>query len=184
MNVRTGLREADFEPANRNEPIRPRIAPERSPIAPPGTSERYNSGLTRVPPSVGNTACTENAVGVTVVGVSFGAAAQTPKPELAALAIELQRGGHVIVLRHGATHANQADLAPYASVPARIDLDAKNGPLAYGANRSMKMDFSEYDKIDDFALNEILWRAVKGADAPIPPAVRRAIAYRPVPATK
>ena len=46
--------------------------------------------------------------------LAFGgaAAAQTPKPELAALAVELQRGGHVIVMRHGATHANQADLAP------------------------------------------------------------------------
>jgi broad specificity phosphatase PhoE len=41
-----------------------------------------------------------------------GAWAQTPKPELATLAVELQRGGHVIVMRHGATHANQADLAP------------------------------------------------------------------------
>ena len=41
-----------------------------------------------------------------------GAWAQTAKPELAALAVELQRGGHVIVVRHGATHANQADLAP------------------------------------------------------------------------
>ena len=40
------------------------------------------------------------------------------------------------------------------------------------------MDFSEYDKIDDFELNEILWRAIKGKDAPLPPAVRRAIAYR------
>jgi broad specificity phosphatase PhoE len=40
------------------------------------------------------------------------AAAQTPKPEMAALAVELQRGGHVIVIRHGATHPNQADLAP------------------------------------------------------------------------
>jgi broad specificity phosphatase PhoE len=47
-----------------------------------------------------------------LLGVPFGAAAQAPKPELAALAIELQRGGHVIVVRHGATHANQADLAP------------------------------------------------------------------------
>jgi broad specificity phosphatase PhoE len=41
-----------------------------------------------------------------------GAWAQTPKPEFAALATELQRGGHVIVVRHGATHGNQADLAP------------------------------------------------------------------------
>jgi broad specificity phosphatase PhoE len=47
-----------------------------------------------------------------LIGAPVGAAAQTPKPELAALAVELQRGGHVIVLRHGATHANQADLAP------------------------------------------------------------------------
>jgi broad specificity phosphatase PhoE len=47
-----------------------------------------------------------------LIGVPFSAWAQTPKPELAALATELQRGGHVIVMRHGATHANQADLAP------------------------------------------------------------------------
>jgi len=70
------------------------------------------------------------------------------------------------------------DLASYAHVPARIDLDATNTKLAYGAERSNKMDFSEYDRIDDFELNEILWRAIKGKDAPIPPAVRRAIAYR------
>jgi broad specificity phosphatase PhoE len=37
--------------------------------------------------------------------------AQT-RPDFAQLAVELQRGGHVIVVRHGATHANQADLAP------------------------------------------------------------------------
>ena len=47
-----------------------------------------------------------------LLAFSSGAVAETPKPELAALAIELQRGGHVIVMRHGATHANQADLAP------------------------------------------------------------------------
>ena len=54
-----------------------------------------------------------------------------------------------------------------------------NTATAYGAERSSKMDFSEYDKIDDFELNEILWRSIKGADAPLPPAVRRAIADRP-----
>ncbi len=54
-----------------------------------------------------------------------------------------------------------------------------NSPLAYGAERSNAMDFSEYDRIDDFELNEILWRAIKGPDAPLPPAARRAIAYRP-----
>jgi phospholipase C len=74
----------------------------------------------------------------------------------------------------------EPDLTPYDHVPARIDLNTRNTTLAYGADRSAKMDFSEYDRIDDFELNEILWHAVKGSDAPVPPAVRRAIAYRPL----
>ena len=79
---------------------------------------------------------------------------------------------------------DKADLTPYKHVPARIDLNAKNTKLAYGAERSAKMDFSEYDKIDDFELNEILWRAIKGEDAPLPPAVRRAIAFRSLTADR
>jgi YVTN family beta-propeller protein len=74
---------------------------------------------------------------------------------------------------------DKADLTTYNVVPNKIDLNSKNTALAYGAERSAKMDFSEYDKIDDFELNEILWRAIKGVDAPLPPAVRRAIAFRP-----
>ncbi|MBI2827080.1 MAG: bifunctional YncE family protein/alkaline phosphatase family protein [Planctomycetia bacterium] len=78
--------------------------------------------------------------------------------------------------------SDRADTATYAHLPARIDLDAKNTALSYGAERSSKMDFSEYDRVDDFELNEILWYAVKGENAPLPPAVRRAIAYRNVAA--
>jgi hypothetical protein len=77
-----------------------------------------------------------------------------------------------------AAFSDQPDLTPYKHEPARIDLEAKNSKLAYGAERSSRMDFAEYDKIDDFELNEILWRSIKGPDAPLPPAVRRAIAYR------
>ena len=73
---------------------------------------------------------------------------------------------------------DKADTTGYTHEPARIDLNVKNTALAYGAERSSKMDFSEYDKIDDFELNEILWVAIKGKDTPMPPAVRRAIAYR------
>jgi YVTN family beta-propeller protein len=76
---------------------------------------------------------------------------------------------------------DKADLTPYGHEVARIDLDAKNTLAAYGAKRSARMDFSDYDRVDDFELNEILWRAIKGADAPLPPPVRRAIANRPVP---
>jgi hypothetical protein len=75
---------------------------------------------------------------------------------------------------------DKADLAPYKHVEAQIDLTTKNDRNAYGSDRSMKMDFSDYDLADDFELNEILWRAIKGKDAPLPPAVRRAIANRPV----
>lgn len=71
-----------------------------------------------------------------------------------------------------------ADLRPYTCEKPQIDLQAKNEATAYGADRSMNMDFSEYDRIDDFELNEILWRAVMGESAPLPPAVRRAIAFR------
>jgi YVTN family beta-propeller protein len=75
---------------------------------------------------------------------------------------------------------DKPDLAPYAHESARIDLNAVNPKNAYGAERSAKMDWSDYDLVDDFELNEILWRSVKGADAPLPPAVRRAIADRPL----
>jgi YVTN family beta-propeller protein len=72
------------------------------------------------------------------------------------------------------------DMTPYTHTPAEIDLNAKNDRTAYGAARSGKMDFSDYDRVDDFELNEILWHAVMGVDAPQPPAVRRAIPFRAV----
>lgn len=80
-----------------------------------------------------------------------------------------------------ASFTDKLDPTPYVHERARIDLEAVNPKTAYGAQRSAQMDWSEYDKINDFELNEILWRAIKGADAPLPPAVRRAIAYRPAP---
>jgi hypothetical protein len=75
---------------------------------------------------------------------------------------------------------DKPDLTPYTHESARIDLQATNPKTAYGAARSARMDFSDYDLVDDFELNEILWRAIKGDDAPLPPAVRRAVAYRPL----
>ena len=75
---------------------------------------------------------------------------------------------------------DQPDLAPFKHEAARIDLNAINDATANGAERSNQMDFSEYDRIDDFELNEILWRAIKGVNAPLPPAARRAIAFKPV----
>ncbi len=77
-----------------------------------------------------------------------------------------------------ASFTNKLDATPYKHTPAEIDLNAKNAKDAFGASRSNKMDFSDYDLADDFELNEILWYAVMGENAPQPPAVRRAIAFR------
>src|SRR5207248_2876212 len=79
-----------------------------------------------------------------------------------------------------ASFTDKPDLTSYVHEEARADLTAKNSKDAYGAERSARMDFSEYDRVDDHELNEILWRAIKGRDAPVPPPVRRAIASRPV----
>jgi YVTN family beta-propeller protein len=79
-----------------------------------------------------------------------------------------------------ASFTDKPDLKPYKAEGPRIDVKAMNGQTAYGAERSSKMDFSEYDRVDEFELNEILWRSIKGKDAPSPPAVRRAIADRPI----
>ncbi len=73
---------------------------------------------------------------------------------------------------------DQADLGAYTHEAAQVDLEEKNNELSYGSGRSNKMDFSEYDLVDDFALNEILWHAVMGKDAATPPVVRQAIAFR------
>ncbi len=70
--------------------------------------------------------------------------------------------------------AAQPDLTPYTARPAQVDLDARNTNVAWGARESQKMDFSEPDKADDIALNEIVWRSVRGADSPMPAPVRAA----------
>jgi broad specificity phosphatase PhoE len=78
---------------------------------------------------------------ITLLLVFGGSAtAQTPKPEYAVLAAELQRGGHVIVVRHGATHANQADLAPLQpdGPAAQRQLNDKGRDAAKGFGAALK----------------------------------------------
>ena len=69
----------------------------------------------------------------------------------------------------------KADLSGYTALPARIDLMTKNPDQGYGAAASARMDFSEYDRIDEDALNRILWHSIKGTDVPYPAPVRRAL---------
>jgi YVTN family beta-propeller protein len=66
------------------------------------------------------------------------------------------------------------DLAPFTHREARVALDEKNGPLAYGAAASAAMNLEEADLAPDLELNEILWKSVRGAASPMPPPVHAA----------
>lgn len=67
------------------------------------------------------------------------------------------------------------DLSTFTAMPAKIDLLSKNPAQGYGAVESARMDFREYDRVDEDALNRILWHSIKGEQAPYPAPVRRAL---------
>jgi len=68
-----------------------------------------------------------------------------------------------------AAFQSKPDLRPFTALPAEIPLDELNTADAYGARRSMQLTLEEADTADDSVYNEILWRAIKGRDAPLPP---------------
>jgi YVTN family beta-propeller protein len=70
-------------------------------------------------------------------------------------------------------------LTPFTRREARVPLDEMNAPNAPGAAASMAMNMEEADQAPDLELNEIIWKAVRGADAVMPPPVRAAF-IRPV----
>ena len=65
------------------------------------------------------------------------------------------------------------DLTPYTHIKPTIDIEGKNLATAWGAKESSEMDFSIYDLAPMFALNEILWKSVKGADSEMPVPIHR-----------
>lgn len=72
-----------------------------------------------------------------------------------------------------ASFTNAANLAPYTHVKPNVDLEERNLATAYGAQRSMEMDLSLYDRAPMFDLNEIVWKNMKGADSAMPVPVHR-----------
>jgi YVTN family beta-propeller protein len=68
----------------------------------------------------------------------------------------------------------EATLAAYTTLPAKVDLMARNPMTGEGAQRSARLDFSDYDLADFDELNSILWKAIKG-DQPMPAPVRSAL---------
>jgi DNA-binding beta-propeller fold protein YncE len=67
------------------------------------------------------------------------------------------------------------DLAPYAALPAGIDIQEHNSAHAWGGD--IKMNFAREDAADDLLLNEVIWRSVRGADNPMPAPVRAGFVF-------
>jgi len=73
-----------------------------------------------------------------------------------------------------ASLSDKPDLTPYVHLKPTVDVMEKNTVRAYGARRSMKMNFAEVDEAPMAELNEILWKSIKGADSPVPAPIHRA----------
>ena len=65
------------------------------------------------------------------------------------------------------------DATPYDCQPAQLDLEETNLAGAYGQERCDAMNWEVADAVPPDEVNEILWHAVRGVDAPLPPLVRR-----------
>ncbi len=63
---------------------------------------------------------------------------------------------------------DKPDTTPYTFVQPNYNLDERNPANAPMAARSVELDLEEADRIDDNAMNEILWRAIKGTPMPVP----------------
>ena len=67
-----------------------------------------------------------------------------------------------------AAFASTPNLAPYTAEKPRIPLTDRNPAGTATAARSLRMDFSDADRIDDDELNAILWEAIKKTEPPPP----------------
>ena len=73
-----------------------------------------------------------------------------------------------------ASFSARSDLTPYAALPARVDLNAKNVAQTAAAKVSASFDFSREDANDDQAFNQVIWAAVRGETARVPAPVHAA----------
>jgi YVTN family beta-propeller protein len=69
--------------------------------------------------------------------------------------------------------SDQADLTPFDARPPQTDISAVNMVENAWQRKSEKFDFSREDRIPDRAFTEVIWKAVKGENSPVP-APRRA----------
>jgi len=67
-----------------------------------------------------------------------------------------------------AAFRSEADLRPYEKMYVLQNLEERNPALNPTAARSVRMDWSEADRIDDDDLNQILWLALRSSEPPPP----------------
>jgi len=72
-----------------------------------------------------------------------------------------------------AAFSDTPDLASYTLIEPLIDIHEMNTATAWGADKSLEMDFSTYDRCPMFALNEVIWKSVKGPESDMPLPIHR-----------
>jgi len=80
--------------------------------------------------------------------------------------------------------STDAQIAAYNPLTPGVNLTARNTEKSPGAKESAKMNFREYDRAPEDALNRILWAAAKGTDAPYPTPIHRAVFTSPLTGDK
>lgn len=75
------------------------------------------------------------------------------------------------------------DLTGYTHEVPKVDLTEKNKPGGFGAKWIEGQNLAKEDALDDIKFSEVIWKAVRGANSPMPPPVRAAF-YLPVKAGK
>jgi DNA-binding beta-propeller fold protein YncE len=71
-----------------------------------------------------------------------------------------------------ASFQKEPNLTPYAAIVPSVDMNAVNTKAAWGWKLSDTFDFTKEDEVDDLIFNEVIWRSVRGGDAPMPAPVR------------
>jgi hypothetical protein len=61
-----------------------------------------------------------------------------------------------------------ADLTPYKSLPANIDLNEKNTAVNQWQKRSEAFNLKKEDAVPDLEFNIVLWHSLKGDNVPFP----------------
>jgi hypothetical protein len=68
--------------------------------------------------------------------------------------------------------ASSPNLAPYAALTPGVSLTDRNPPGGKAETESSELDLSAEDRADEDSFNQILWKALKGAEVPYPGVAR------------